>query len=83
MLFLRQKSINWLWWTVGVRGVAGWMKAQDKVILTTAEDQLAAVDQWGAWGGGKDESAGQCYSYNSKDSTGCGGPVGRVGRQER
>ncbi|MPD02154.1 hypothetical protein E2C01_097714 [Portunus trituberculatus] len=58
------------------------MKAQDNVILTTVKDKLAAVDRWDAWGGGKDESAGQCYSYNSKGSTGCSGPVGRVGRRE-
>ncbi|MPC57111.1 hypothetical protein E2C01_051085 [Portunus trituberculatus] len=49
-------------------------KAQDNVILTKAKDQLAAVDRWSAWGSGKDESAGQCYSYNSGGLTGCGGP---------
>ncbi|MPC45107.1 hypothetical protein E2C01_038792 [Portunus trituberculatus] len=58
------------------------MKAQDNVILMTVKDQLAAVDQWDAWGSGKDESTGQCYSYDSEGSTGCGGPVGRVWQQE-
>ncbi|MPD00120.1 hypothetical protein E2C01_095571 [Portunus trituberculatus] len=55
------------------------MKAQDNVILTTAKDQLAAMDQWG---GGKDESAGQCYSYDSEGSTGCGGMRGVAGRMK-
>ncbi|MPC30566.1 hypothetical protein E2C01_023833 [Portunus trituberculatus] len=74
MLFLRQRRINWLQWTGGARGAAGKMKAQDNVILTTTKDQLAVLDRWGPWGGGKDKSVGQCYSYDSKGSTGCGGP---------
>ncbi|MPD06891.1 hypothetical protein E2C01_102723 [Portunus trituberculatus] len=76
------QRINWLRWTVGVCGVAERMNAQDNVILMRVEDQLPAVDLWGAWIGGKDESAGQCYSYDSKASTGCGGPVGHVGQRE-
>ncbi|MPC35779.1 Transient receptor potential cation channel trpm [Portunus trituberculatus] len=66
MLFLRQLRINWLRWTGGAHGAAGRMKAQDNVILTTAKDQLAPVDRWGAWDGGKDESARRCYSYDSE-----------------
>ncbi|MPC11379.1 hypothetical protein E2C01_004042 [Portunus trituberculatus] len=54
----------------------------DNVILVTVKDQLAVVDRWGVWGGGKDESTGQCYSDDSEGSTGCGGPVGHVEQWE-
>ncbi|MPC95214.1 hypothetical protein E2C01_090415 [Portunus trituberculatus] len=47
------------------------MKAQNNVILTTAKDQLAAVDLWDALGGGKVE-AFFVYSYVDGHSTNSG-----------
>ncbi|MPC92276.1 hypothetical protein E2C01_087355 [Portunus trituberculatus] len=44
------------------------MKAQDNVIPTPVKDQLAAVNRWGAWGGGKDV-AFFVYSHVDEFST--------------
>ncbi|MPC12235.1 hypothetical protein E2C01_004915 [Portunus trituberculatus] len=53
------------------------MKAQDNVILTTAKDQLAVVDQWG---GGKDETF-FVYSHIDGRSTNSPIPLQPIHRQ--